>query len=763
MKKLILLLVLFLLIYSIGPDTTPPTVATTSPANNATNVNVNASFRITFSEAINPATFTKTTFRLLNGSVAVPANLSYEAGSHTATLRPTAVLSYGTVYTLEVKGGDTGPRIKDLTGNPLATNYSWSVTTRAAPPTPVIAPTEGPGGPILVISAASNPFSRYPVEILRAEGLNAFAARDIAEVSANPALLNNYDVILLGEIPLSPANVSSLTEWVNAGGTLIAFKPAVSLAPLLGLTPTAGTLTDKYLLVNTTSGPGQGIVSETMQFHGTANRYSLNGATALAMLYSSATTVTSNPAVTSRNVGTNGGKAIAFTYDLARSIVYTRQGNPAWVGQKRDGEEKPIRSDDLFFPDWVDLNKVALPQADEQQRLLVNIILQGNMHRKPLPRFWYLPRGLKAAVIMTGDDHATGGIKGRFDQYISLSPSNTAEAVANWTALRATAYIYPNTPISNEAAAAYEAQGFEIALHVNTKCNPWTAITLREYYSSQLAQFASEYHSLAPPISNRTHCTSWSDWATQAKVELEHGIRLDMNYYYWPGDWVSDQPGMFTGSGMPMRFADLDGSLIDVYQAATQVTDESGMTYATHINTLLDNAIGPKGYYGVFTANIHTDIQKANRSNGSDTIIASARQRQIPVVSAKQMLTWLDGRNSSSFGDMSWAGNVLYFSIAVGEGANNLRAMLPLIAAGGQLTGLMVNGSPATYTTDTVKGMQYAFFPASNGSYVATYSTGTVAPEIAAETAKQQRAGAGTISSKEVLSDSEIEGKIQKD
>ncbi len=33
---------------------------------------------------------------------------------------------------------------------------------------------------------------------------------------------------------------------------------------------------------------------------------------------------------------------------------------------------------------------------------------------------------------------------------------------------------------------------------------------------------------------------------------------------------------MFTGSGIPMRFADLDGSLIDVYQATTQITDESG-------------------------------------------------------------------------------------------------------------------------------------------------------------------------------------------
>ena len=50
----------------------------------------------------------------------------------------------------------------------------------------------------------------------------------------------------------------------------------------------------------------------------------------------------------SRRVGTHGGHAAAFTFDLARSIVYTRQGNPAWSGQERDGIA-PIRSDDLFF------------------------------------------------------------------------------------------------------------------------------------------------------------------------------------------------------------------------------------------------------------------------------------------------------------------------------------------------------------------------------------------------------------------------------
>ena len=79
-------------------------------------------------------------------------------------------------------------------------------------------------------------------------------------------------------------------------------------------------------------------------------------------------------------------------------------------------------------------------------------------------------------------------------------------------------------------------------------------------------------------MSNRTHCIVWSDWATQAKVERSHGIRFDTNYYYMgPTAWLR-KPGLMTGSGFPQRFADLDGTMIDVYQAMTQVTDEANET-----------------------------------------------------------------------------------------------------------------------------------------------------------------------------------------
>ena len=120
-----------------------------------------------------------------------------------------------------------------------------------------------------------------------------------------------------------------------------------------------------------------------------------------------------------------------FAYDLARSIVYTRQGNPAWAGQERDGL-LPIRSNDMFFgnaagdsqPDWVDLNKVAIPQADEQQRLLANLILEMNREGTPLPRFWYFPDDHKAVVVMTGDDHGAGLTRDHFSEFAAMSSAN---------------------------------------------------------------------------------------------------------------------------------------------------------------------------------------------------------------------------------------------------------------------------------------------------------------------------------------------------
>ena len=210
--------------------------------------------------------------------------------------------------------------------------------------------------------------------------------------------------------------------------------------------------------------------------------------------------------MTLRSVGASGGQAAAFTYDLARSVVYTRQGNPAWASQERDGVSG-IRPDDLFYgaragdvqPDWIDTNKIAIPQADEQQRLLLNLITLMERDKLPLPRFWYLPRGEKAAVAMSGDDHspaqAPGGTASHFDRFKALSPAGCV--VANWDCVRSTSYIYPNATLTNAQAAGYLADGFELAVHPLVSSCPTTAISADElgvFYDTQLASFGGEVH-----------------------------------------------------------------------------------------------------------------------------------------------------------------------------------------------------------------------------------------------------------------------------
>ena len=113
-----------------------------------------------------------------------------------------------------------------------------------------------------------------------------------------------------------------------------------------------------------------------------------------------------------------------------------------------------------------------------------------------------------------------------------------------------------------------------------------------------------------------------------------------------------------------------------------------------------------------------------------DQLIASAQSRQVPIVSGRQMLTWLDGRNGSSFKNLAWSANALTFSIGIGAGARNLTAMLPTLSDDGLLSSITLDGTPVTYRTETIKGLEYAIFPAAVGTYRATYGTAPAAKTL---------------------------------
>ena len=111
---------------AVAADATQPTVSNTINANNATGVATNTKVGATFSEAMDSATITATSFTLKQtaSGATVPGTLSYSGVN--AVFAPSTALLANTQYTVNVTAGAS-----DLAGN-AAVPYSWTWKTAAA-------------------------------------------------------------------------------------------------------------------------------------------------------------------------------------------------------------------------------------------------------------------------------------------------------------------------------------------------------------------------------------------------------------------------------------------------------------------------------------------------------------------------------------------------------------------------------------------------------------------------------------------------------
>jgi hypothetical protein len=110
-------------------DLTPPTVVSTTPADGATGVSINAVLEIEFSEAIDPNSMGE------EGIFMTPEPgdgiVTWTDGGTTLNFDPFDPLLDDTAYTLIIVEG----AVRDLAGNPLSGNYSMNFTTGSSLPT----------------------------------------------------------------------------------------------------------------------------------------------------------------------------------------------------------------------------------------------------------------------------------------------------------------------------------------------------------------------------------------------------------------------------------------------------------------------------------------------------------------------------------------------------------------------------------------------------------------------------------------------------
>lgn len=115
--------------FRTGTAATAPSVVSTNPVNGATGVPTNQTVAATFSEAMNPATISGTTFTLTApGGVVVPGTVVYAVSGSAAIFTPTTALTASTLFTATITTG-----AQDLAGNSLASNFVWTFTTGSAP------------------------------------------------------------------------------------------------------------------------------------------------------------------------------------------------------------------------------------------------------------------------------------------------------------------------------------------------------------------------------------------------------------------------------------------------------------------------------------------------------------------------------------------------------------------------------------------------------------------------------------------------------
>jgi hypothetical protein len=597
---------------------------------------------------------------------------------------------------------------------------------------------------LLVVSQNSpNPFGIYLTEILRAEGLNCFHTAELSGLQSGT--LEMYDIAILAETPLNAAQTELFTAYVARGGRLVSMRPDDRLGPTFGLERIEGSLSEGYLKTESNHPASEGINPSTMQTHSDAALYQLSGAQAVAWLYSDRDTASEYPAVTIHQVGE--GMAVAFAFDLAKSIAYMRQGNPAMANQDVDGLNG-VRTVDMF-KGWIDLERIEIPQADEQQRLIANILSLLSQGKRPLPRLWYFPEDKKSVLIATGDSHSNPEIfmeqaleivekyNGHMTIYYSPQIVSDAGRAARVARFWLTDHVPALTNVMEEGFGSptpfvldgLRARGHEIALH------PYADTGLDEWLVYWKEFTGRGYGPVSRTV--RTHRVLWTGWVETARFQASYGMRMNFDYYHVGpslqkpnGAWTN---GHLIGSGRPMRFIDEHGRMINLYQQHTHFADEHlipmdvpgwggwpGLSAAQAVEVvkdLLDRSVKHNDFCAL-GGQFHIDpfqlggdpAEKA--SLFLDAALAYAAELGVPILSAEEWLDFTEKRHESNFAEMMWdpgASSLTFRLVPSNPSESTLTVLVPAKYTGKSLDSLNVDGVTTAVNHRLVLGrVEYA-------------------------------------------------------
>lgn len=588
-----------------------------------------------------------------------------------------------------------------------------------------------PVAPILILTGPTG-FGTYTGEILKAEGFNEFVIDSITNPRMTKSYLSGFDIVILPQQSIGPSAKKLISDYVYKGGNLIAFKPDSGLSDLFGINRIPGNIPGGHICIDTTAAEGKSLTGKSIQFHGTGEKFKVNSCRIIASFCAEYGLENNFPAVVSGNFGK--GRSVAFLYDLPGSIVYTRQGNPLSAGIEKDGIPG-LRGMDLFTDGWLNNSNSTINQADEQMMLLSHCIEKLNIHKTPLPRLWYFPDSLKCVVTLTNDGEYRGedDFESQFRDVDSLGAKMSL-------------YILDIDKVSKSWVDKWSARGFEIAGHPDdTKeaANPgW--YDMNDAIVMKKNEIEGKYG--LPMLTNVNHWFVWcgtdadgkQDFTAEAKLEEKNGIELDMNYAHY--DLKSNQganflgptganQGNFTGSGLIMKFADINGHIVNVYQHLNAVYDQEYTErndpdgFYNCFRGIMDRSLNNE-VYSFISVKCHNDEYYFSKSPLMK-MLTYANLKEIPVWSAINLLDFIKMRDEASFSDTKWENNRLSFRLNSSLAhSNGLTIMVPYVFGDKKIDGITCAEKEKSYIIRKVRGSDYAFMtfkPGENYSIKVNY------------------------------------------
>ena len=408
-------------------------------------------------------------------------------------------------------------------------------------------------------AAGRNYWYAYVEEIL--SRLGVCAERMDVDACAQPRALSRYGVLVLGDFEasvLAERAQRALTDWVAAGGVLIAFATEgldelfgivggekvpqpdgpFSISGYLELTPSAVTEDcrapiepqQKLIIVSPirlVRAPGCEELARLLLCD--SDRPRDGKLTRDAHL----------PAITWRVLG--GGHAFYCAFNVAQTMWAIQQGRP--IDRDYDGDGYLRASDACVIGD----NSRAVPYTDALHFLLANMI-----GRRSVPMVHAVPpregKVAPALLYFGGDDECSQGI------HVPASDFMAARGLPYHMNIMP---VKGKFAIGKEEQAHIEANGHEIALHYNFMdgFDHPTGFT-REDVLEQARLFREAFG--RDSVCTVCHWCRWTGWAEPARWMLEAGGHADNCRVHWTSPPINpiNLMGFAFGSSLPRYFWD---------------------------------------------------------------------------------------------------------------------------------------------------------------------------------------------------------------